>query len=353
MVIEDFLVKAVNLGASDVFIIAGTQLAYKLNGVITKCDSEILKPIDTKELIEQIYDLSNTNKKIIEFGEDDFSFSIPNLARFRVNVFIQRGSLAAVLRIIRYNLPSYKELMIPEKVIDLSKLNSGLVLVTGVAGSGKSTTLACIVDQINKNYYKHIITIEDPIEYLHRHDKSIVTQREVAFDTKNYADALIASLREAPDVILVGEMRDLETIQTALSAAETGHLVFSSLHTMGVSETINRIIDAFPSASQHQIRLQLSSTLKAVVSQKLITTVDDKQVPVFEMLTLNNAIRTQIREGKIHQIDNYMTGLNDSLDSSAIIMDEEILKLYKDAKISKENAIMSAKNRELMRKKIG
>ena len=353
MDIKNFLEEAVNEGASDVFIVAGAQLAYKLNGQIRKCNDGILKPNDTKELISEIYAMADLEREMIRFGEDDFSFSIPNLARFRVNVFVQRGSLAAVLRIIRYNLPSYKDLLIPDKIIDLANLNSGLVLVTGAAGSGKSTTLACIIDEINKNYSKHIITIEDPIEYLHKHQKSIVSQREVTYDTKNYANALVASLREAPDVILVGEMRDLETIQTALSAAETGHLVFSTLHTMGVSETINRIIDAFPTSGQHQIRVQLSSTLRAIASQKLVAGTDDKLIPVFEMLTINNAIKTQIREGKIHQIDNYIGGIGDNSGSTSIVMDDEILKFYKDGKISKETAIMNAKNREIMRKKIG
>lgn len=351
MQIKDFLEAAVNAGASDVFIVAGAQIAYKLNGQIHKCDEQILHPNDTKELIHQIYVLADSEKDMIKFGEDDFSFSIPNLARFRVNVFIQRGSMAAVLRIIRYNLPSYKDLSIPDKIMNLANLSSGLVLVTGIAGSGKSTTLACIIDAINKKYAKHIITIEDPIEYLHRHDKSIVSQREVTYDTENYAKALVASLREAPDVILVGEMRDLETIQTALSAAETGHLVFSTLHTMGVAETINRIIDAFPASGQHQIRIQLASTLKTVASQKLLPSLDGKLVPVFEMLTLNNAIRTQIREGKIHQIDNYMSGLGDK--DNSIILDDEILKLYSEHRLSKEVAIDNAKNREIMRKKIG
>lgn len=234
-------------------------------------------------------------------------------------------------------------------MINLSTLQKGLVLVTGSAGCGKSTTLACIIDEINKTRNAHIITIEDPIEYLHRHNKSIVSQREVFHDASNYAHALRAALREAPNVILVGEMRDLETIQTALSAAETGHLVLSTLHTVGAAETINRIIDVFPPSQQHQIKIQLSMVLHSIVSQQLIPSLDNQLIPAFEILMTNSAIKTQIRDGKTHQIDNYIqSGKKEGM----LAMDDSIYQLFKDGKISVDNAMLYASNSEVMAKKV-
>lgn len=351
MDIIEILKSAVSSETSDIFIVAGAPIAFKIKGHITKQNGDILLPKDTEDLVKQIYGLSNSANKdhIIKTGEDDFSFSLPQVARFRVNIFYQRGSLSAVLRIVRYELPNYKELGIPESVIDFSKFKKGLVLVTGSAGCGKSTTLACIIDEINRNTNSHIITIEDPIEYLHKHQQSIVSQREIAHDTSAYSSALRAALREAPDVILVGEMRDLETIQIALSAAETGHLVFSTLHTIGAAETINRIIDVFPVNQQHQIRIQLSMTLQAVVSQQLIPTNNKEMIPAFEILLTNNAIKTQIRDGKLHQIDNYiLSGKQEGM----ISMDDSIFNLYQSNKISKEDAILYSCNQEMMSKKI-
>lgn len=352
MDIKEILIKAVETNTSDVFIVAGTPISFKTNGIIERINDEILKPEDTKGLIQDIYALRSidNNYEMITFGEDDFSFSIIGVARFRCNVFYQRGSLSAVLRIVKYELPDYQKLAIPEKIMEFSSYMKGLVLVTGSAGSGKSTTLACIIDKINHEYNKHIITIEDPIEYLHRHDKSIVSQREIEHDTLNYAKALRAALREAPDVILVGEMRDLETIQISMSAAETGHLVFSTLHTLGASESINRIIDVFPANQQGQVRVQLSMALQAIVSQQLIPGVDNKMHPAFEIMMINNAIRTQIRDGKIHLIDNY---IRNSKDAGMVIMDDSIYELYKNGIISKDNAIAYASNDEAMHNRVG
>lgn len=352
MTILEILTKAVELESSDIFLITGSPVTFKCNGSLDKLDESPLLPHDTETLVNEIYELKKgkTKEQLEKNGDDDFSFSISGLGRFRVNIYYQRGSLSAVLRVVKPELPDYKELMLPEAVINLSKQLKGLVLVTGSAGNGKSTTLACIIDRINTSRKSHIITIEDPIEFLHRHKKSIVTQREIENDVIDYTHALKATLRQAPDVIFVGEMRDYETIKTVLSAAETGHLVFSTLHTLGAAETIDRIIDVFPSAQQHQIKVQLSMVLQAVVSQLLIPTIDNKLVPAFEILIVNNAIRTQIRDGKTYQIDNYIaSGKQDGM----ITMDDSIFSLYKEGKISKENALLYAVNSELMEKKIG
>ena len=230
-----------------------------------------------------------------------------------------------------------------------ANLTKGLVLVTGSAGSGKSTTLACLIDKINKERNDHIITIEDPIEYIHRHKQSIVSQRELYHDTKSYLEALRAALREAPNVILVGEMRDLETIKTVLQAAETGHLVLSTLHTIDASETINRIINVFPSEQQQQIRIQLSMVLQGVISQQLIPTLDNNMRVAFEIMVVNNAIRTQIRKNKIHQIPN---SIKKKKNMGMITMDDSILELYKNGIISKENAILYASNPDILSKKM-
>lgn len=351
MDIKTILQKAIADQASDIFIVAGANLSFKINGHIIKQNDDILKPDDTRNLVEQIYALKNgiDHKAINEVGEDDFSFALSNLGRFRVNVYYQRGSLAAVLRVVRFELPDYRDYHINDMVMNFANLTKGLVLVTGSAGSGKSTTLACLIDKINKERNEHIITIEDPIEYIHRHQKSIVSQRELYHDTKGYLEALRAALREAPNVILVGEMRDLETIQTVLQAAETGHLVLSTLHTIDATETINRIINVFPAEQQQQIRIQLSMVLQGVISQQLIPTVDKKMRAAFEIMVVNNAIRTQIRENKTHQIPNSIaSGKNVGM----ISMDDSILALYKNGIISKENAILYAANSDILAKKM-
>ena len=351
MDIKAILQKAIDDQASDIFIVAGANLSFKINGHIIRQNDDILKPDDTRNLVEQIYALKNgiDHKAINEVGEDDFSFALSNLGRFRVNVYYQRGSLAAVLRVVRFELPDYRDYHINDTVMNFANLTKGLVLVTGSAGSGKSTTLACLIDKINKERNEHIITIEDPIEYIHRHQKSIVSQRELYHDTKGYLEALRAALREAPNVILVGEMRDLETIQTVLQAAETGHLVLSTLHTIDATETINRIINVFPAEQQQQIRIQLSMVLHGVISQQLIPTIDKKMRAAFEIMVINNAIRTQIRENKTHQIPNSIaSGKNVGM----ISMDDSILDLYKNGIISKENAILYAANPDILSKKM-
>ena len=272
----DFLTQTTQLGASDLFIVSGRPLSYKKGGNIILFDDQRVMPDRTEELIREIYELAG-NRDIERFrqtGDDDFSFAVPGLSRYRVSTYMQRGSMAAVIRVITFELPDPQSLGIPDSIINLSELNKGLVLVTGPAGSGKSTTLACIIDAINRTKEKHIITLEDPLEFLHRHKKSIVSQREISSDTESYVVALRASLRQSPDVILLGEMRDFETISIAMTAAETGHLVLSTLHTQGAANTIDRIIDVFPPSQQRQIAVQLSSVLQAVVSQQLIPGTD-------------------------------------------------------------------------------
>ncbi len=351
MNIIDVLEMATHNGASDVFVVSGCPISMKIGSSIDRINEQNLIPASTREIIEQIYSLENNRSmdRLIETGDDDFSFSVKGLGRFRCNAYRQRGSFAAVLRIVKLELPDYKSLNIPESVIDLYSKNKGLVLITGPAGSGKSTTLSVIIDKINTNRNAHIITIEDPIEYLHKHKKSIVSQREVPQDTKGYVEALRAALRQAPNVILLGEMRDYETITTAMTAAETGQLVLSTLHTVGAANTIDRIIDVFPPNQQQQIRIQLSMVLEAVVSQQLIPTIDGRLIPVFEIMKVTSAIRNLIRESKVHQIDNVIFS---SADKGMTTMDSEILKLYNKGIISKENAIIYCTNLEMMQRKL-
>ena len=351
MDVTQLLTDAVKKRASDVFIIAGMPVTYKIHESFDPRDEKILKPNDTSALVTQIYHLANERdiNQAIELGDDDFSITIPGLSRFRVNVYKQRSSLAAVIRVIRFELPNPEEVGIPGVVMELASRKKGLVLVTGTAGSGKSTTLACLIDRINKTRSEHIVTLEDPLEYLHKHALSIISQREVLTDTESYVKALRASLRQAPDVVLLGEMRDHETISVAMTAAETGHLVFSTLHTVGAANTIDRIIDAFPANQQSQIRVQLSMVLQAVVSQQLVPTTDSKIAPAFEIMIVNNAVRNLIREAKIHQIDSV---IHSSASEGMMTMDSSLINLYKSGLISDKIAISYSANQELMAKKI-
>jgi len=326
-------------------------VTYKINEGFTRYDDQILKPADTHDLVSQIYNHAADRdlQRATSSGDDDFSIAIPGLSRFRVNVYKQRSSLAAVIRIIRFELPNPSEVGIPQVVMDLAERKKGLVLVTGTAGSGKSTTLACLIDHINKTRSEHIVTLEDPLEYLHRHSKSIISQREVLTDTESYVKALRASLRQAPDVVLLGEMRDHETISVAMTAAETGHLVFSTLHTVGAANTIDRIVDAFAANQQNQIRVQLSMVLQAVVSQQLVPTVEGRITPVFEIMVVNNAVRNLIREAKIHQIDSV---IHSSGAEGMVTMDTSLVNLFKKGIISDKSAIAYSSNPELMLKKL-
>lgn len=350
MDVRKILEEATKREASDIFIIAGRPLTYKSKGIMNTLDDQRMEPKDTFQFVSAIYTLAERNiDDFARTGDDDFSFAIPGVSRFRVSTFKQRGSYSAVIRVISFTLPHPSELGIPDAVMELANSRSGMILVTGPAGSGKSTTLACLIDKINHEREAHIITLEDPLEYLHRHEKSIVSQREINTDTENYLTALRAALRQSPDVILLGEMRDYETINTAVTAAETGHLIFSSLHTIGAANTIDRIIDVFPASQQHQISIQLASVLQAVVSQKLVPSVSGEMVPAFEIMVLTPAIRNLIREGKVHQIDGI---IYTSAAKNMIAMDSSILDLYKKGIIDRHTAISEAVNPEIMEKRL-
>ncbi|MCI8573672.1 MAG: PilT/PilU family type 4a pilus ATPase [Oscillibacter sp.] len=349
--VMDYLKRAVEDQASDLFIVAGGCVCEKLDKRLVNISDGKVFAKETETLIMEIYELAGRSpERYLQRGDDDFSFSVGGLARFRVNAYRQRGSLAAVVRVVAFDIPSWQSLGIPEEVMNLANVTHGMVLVTGTAGSGKSTTQACILDRINKERESHIITLEDPIEYLHRDDKSIVSQREIAIDTEDYPSALRACLRQAPDVILLGEMRDQETIHTAMTAAETGHLLIATLHTKGAVNTIDRIVDTFPSGQQDQIRVQLSMVLHTVVSQQLLPGAAGDLVPAFEIMHMNNAIRSLIRESKTHQIDNHIASGGEE---GMVTMDQYILRLYKARKITAQTAQEFADNREQMARRIG
>lgn len=349
--IDQVLADAKEKGVSDIFVVAGYPLAFKIEGLIEPQNDTRLMPNDTQALVEGFYEKANRRDmtRLLERGDDDFSFSISGLGRFRINAFKQRASLACVIRFVRFDLPDPEALNIPPGVIKLAERGSGIILVTGPAGSGKSTTLALMIDSINRSRNNHIITIEDPVEFIHRHNRSIVTQREIATDTESYADALRASLRQAPDVILVGEMRDFETINVAMTAAETGHLILSTLHTVGAAHTVDRIVDVFPPEQQHQIRLQLSMVLSAVVSQQLIPRIGGGLVPAYEVMTVNPAVRNMIREAKMHQLE---TVLQSSADEGMISMDNSLIKLYQSNLITLEDARKYAINPDQLERRI-
>ena len=346
-----YLYQAVDRQASDIFFVAGGPVCEKRDGRIYHAGAQRLLPEDTRQVVEDIY--AAAGRDIAHFratGDDDFSFAIPGLARFRVNTYRQRGSMAAVIRVVSFDIPDYRSIHIPEAVMDLAGLTEGMVLVTGTAGSGKSTTQACIIDRINRTRDCHIVTLEDPIEYLHRHQKAIVSQREIAIDTEDYLSALRACVRQAPDVILLGEMRDAQTIHTAISAAETGHVVIATLHTRGAVNAIDRIIDAFPSNQQAQIRVQLAAVLRTVVSQQLLPDCHGGMVPACEILQLNSAVRSMIRDNKNHQIDNVIaSGGREGMCS----MDQAILALFRAGMVSRETALEYADRPEQMARQLG
>lgn len=347
--IREIMEQAKAHGASDVHITVGIPPKMRINGELVSMDFERFLPADTLVLLDQIMD-SVQREKYEEQGELDMSFAIRDLGRYRVNCFKQRGSAAMALRLVATEIPEPRVLGIPDTVMDLCDNKKGLVLVTGPTGSGKSTTLAAMIDRINRTRNAHVITLEDPIEYLHKHDKSIVNQREIGLDSRNYANALRAALREDPDVLLVGEMRDFETISVALTAAETGHLVLSTLHTIGCSNTVDRIIDVFPPHQQQQIRVQLAGVLEAVVCQQLIPTVDNKsRVAAFEVMHANPAVRNLVREGKSHQL---MTVMQTNRKLGMITMDEAIMQLHAEGKITKEMALQFAQEPEVMSNKL-
>lgn len=304
--VEHLMRSAFQLKASDVHLTAGVPPIFRINGALKRYGKENLVPEELEEMAKNIIDPIRWGD-FKEKGELDFSYAVEGLSRFRVNAYHQRGSISIAIRIVPTKIPSLEDLKLPEVLKTIATKSQGLVLVTGPTGSGKSTTLASMIDFMNRTASRHIITLEDPIEYLHRHGSCIIDQREVGFDTHSFANGLRASLRQDPDVILVGELRDLETIHTAITAAETGHLVLATLHTSSAPATINRIIDVFLAAQQEQIRVQLSSVLVSVISQRLLPTTDlQNRTCATEILMNNPAVSNLIRSEKIHQIPNVM-----------------------------------------------
>ncbi len=347
--IDSLLLKAKELKASDVHLTSMIPAKARINGQLVSISEEILTPARLEELLAPVINPAAA-EKIAEFGEADFSYAIQGEGRFRVNVFKQRGALAAVLRLVGTDVPAADQLGIPKEVQELIYKKRGLVLVTGPTGSGKSTTLASLIDMMNKVRNCHIITLEDPIEYLHSHKEAVINQREIGMDSAGYGGALRAALREDPDVILLGEMRDLDTISTAITAAETGHLVLSTLHTTGAAATIDRIIDVFPMGQQQQIRLQLSNVLEAVVSQQLlINSEGNGRVAAFEVMFGSPAIRNLIRESKTHQINGL---IQTSKKLGMELMDDALYGLYMKNKITKDTALSYAQDAVYMQKRI-
>lgn len=336
--LDEILRMSVEKKASDIHFTAGCPPYYRIDGVLTPLKGDKLLPTDLEALLLPILDSRHRNE-LETNGQTDMAYAIPGVGRFRVNVYKQRGTLASAMRCLPFSIPDADSLGIPAEVQALTAKKRGLVLVTGPTGSGKSTTLASLVDIMNRKYPYHIITLEDPIEYLHRHQCSMVNQREIGSDSNDYAQALRAALREDPDVILVGEMRDLETISTALTAAETGHLVLSTLHTIGADKTIDRIIDVFP-PNQQQVRIQLASVLECIISQQLIRREDGRgRVAALEVLFANTAIRNMIRENKTYQIISAMqTGKRQGMQT----MDDAIYELFLRGDISADSAVSYA-----------
>ncbi len=345
MKIEEVLKRASEEGASDVHFTAGLPPKMRLNGSLVSMPYESLTGEDTMAAAKEIMSQEQFDH-FMEKGEYDMSLSLKEAGRYRVNVFRQQGAAALAFRLVRAEIPSPEELGIPSSVIDLYNRKRGLILVTGPTGSGKSTTLASIIHKVNLCRDAHIITLEDPIEYVHTHKMSMVNQREIGSDTQSYANGLKAALREDPDVILVGEMRDYETISVAVTAAETGHLVLSTLHTIGAASTVDRIIDVFPPHQQQQIRVQLANVLEGIISQQLIPKADGRgRVGAFEVLHVNLAVRNLIREGKTHQLPSIMqTGRRQGM----MTMDEAIIQLVRDRKITPQMALSFAQDRDSM-----
>lgn len=347
--IQTYLKQAVNERCSDLFVSAGKAVAMKKGDIIAPVEGEVLGPERAEAFVRELYTLAGRSMdRYLAHGDDDFSLSVSGLARFRVSAYRQRGTMAAVIRVVRFGIPDWRELGIPEEVMGAADITDGLVLVTGPAGSGKSTTLACVVDAINRRRSAHIITIEDPIEYLHKDEKSYISQRELAVDTDNYTTALRAGLRQAPDVILLGEMEGPDITRLAMTAAESGHLVISTLRTMGAVNSVDHVIEQFL-PQQQTVRLQLAKVLKAVTSQQLLPTAEGGLVPAFEVMYPDNAVRGMIREERTQQIDSVIQGFSMS---GMVGMDESILRLYKAGKVSRETALHFAVNAEQLQRKL-
>jgi twitching motility protein PilT len=347
--IDELLHIVVDRNASDLHICAHSEPVIREDGALKRLNFEKFSPVQSQKMMYEILSDENINKFETTL-ELDFSYTLPRRARFRVNLYKDRGAVAAAFRLIPQKIPTVRDLNLPMVLETLTDKPRGLILVTGPTGSGKSTSLAAMINFINMNRAVHLITIEDPIEYLHVHKQSIINQREVGADTRSFANALRASLREDPDVLLVGEMRDMETIQLAITAAETGHLVFATLHTNNAAESMDRMIDVFPPGQQEQIRVQLANNIQAVVSQQLLARAGAPgRVPAVEVMIASPAIRNLIRENKTHQIPSM---IQTSAAHGMIAMDQSLRDLYLKGFVTLEDAMMRAVNVEELKKMI-
>ena len=346
LTLDDIISKANELRVSDIHIVKGLPVRGRIDGKIQNIYEETLTAQACEDFARWL--LQEEYEKIAQIGETDLARTFSDGTRCRINVYRQQNVVSLAIRLLSNKIPKLENLGLPPAILEFPRVNRGIILVTGETGSGKSTTLAAILDNINHNEYKHIVTLEDPIEYIYTPDKCVVNQREIGQDTRSYSDGLRAILREDPDVILVGEMRDLKTIETALVAAETGHLVFATLHTNSAAEAIDRMVDVFPEGQQRQIRLQVSNTLMAVVSQQLLPKKLEKgRVVACEVMVVNGAMRNLIREAKTPQI---MNAIATSAKEGCITMDNSIIGLYKSQVISAEVAQGAAKDEAYVKK---
>ena len=345
LTLSDIINKAQRLRASDIHIVCGIPIRVRVDGMLQNLDTNVMTAEDCEEYARE---LSNHYEDIATIGEQDMAIGFPDGTRCRVNLFRQQGYVSAAIRILNNHIPAFEELGLPANIANFTEFNQGIVLITGETGSGKSTTLACLLDKINHTQQKHIITLEDPIEYIYTPDQCIINQREVGQDTRSFADGLKSILREDPDVILIGEMRSLSTIETALIAAETGHLVFATLHTNSAADTVDRIVDVFPAEQQAQIRMQLSMCLQAVVCQQLLPHLSGRgRVLATEVMTATPAVRNLIREGKTPQIANAIA--TNGAEGNHL-MDSSLITLFRQRKISSDAAIKHAHDPDYVRR---
>ncbi len=346
--IQELLTTMVSEGASDLHLTAGSVPIIRISGTLTPIGEEKLKPDETLRLTYSV--MNEVQRKNFEQNKEcDFSFGIGNMARFRANAYLQRGCVACAIRLIPLEVKTFEDLGLPKILAEFADRPSGLVLVTGSTGSGKSTTLAAMIDKINNERDQHILTIEDPIEFLHRHNKCLVNQREIGSDTNSFSDALKSALRQDPDVVLIGEMRDLDTMRAALTIAETGHLTFATLHTNSAAQTVNRIVDAFPADEQQTIRAQLAFVLEGVVCQQLLPKIGGGRAMAYEVMNCNTAIRSLIRDDKVHQIEgiievNQKIGMN--------TMNMRLMELIRSRQITEEVAINKSSSPDQLQKMI-